>query len=405
MGTSCECDFAPVTGPFTLDPAWTFLNHGSFGACPRPVQETQNCLRQRMEHQPVRFLDHDLEGLLDAARETLAAFLHADPLGLVFVPNATTGVNAVLRSLDLGPGDALLVTDHAYNACRNALDDVARRARARVSVAAIPFPLTDPEEVLEAVRAAIVPGTRVALIDHVTSPTGLVLPVAGIVAELQGRGIDVLVDGAHAPGMVQMDLDRLGAAWYTGNCHKWICAPKGAAFLWVRADHRDRVRPTVISHGANSGRTDRSRLLLEFGWTGTGDPTPFLCVPAALDAMAATLAGGWPTLMRRNRALALCARDVLCGVLGVPPPCPDSMIGSLAAVPLPDRPVAVVPRPPHLPDPLQEALEEQTRIEVPIMSWPAPPGRLVRVSAQVYNHPAQYRFLAERLRALLAEGI
>jgi isopenicillin-N epimerase len=396
--------FPVLTDPFTLDPSWTFLNHGSFGACPRAVQQAQDALRARMERQPVQFLANDYEGLMDAARDALAAFLGADPEGLVFVSNATTGVNAVLQSIDLGPGDDVLVTDHAYNACRNALDRVARKAGARVCVAAVPFPLSDPAAVVQAIGAAVTPRTRIALIDHVTSPTGLVLPIAAIVADLQGRGVDVLVDGAHAPGMVPLDLDRLGAAYYTGNCHKWLCAPKGAAFLWVRGDRREGIRPVVTSHGANSTRTDRSLFRLAFDWTGTADPTPFLSVPAAITFLGGLLPGGWPALMDRNRALALHARDILCQALDVPPPCPDGMIGSLAAVPLPDRAVDFVPRPPLLLDPLQEALQDRARIEVPVMSWPRAPRRLVRVSAAVYNHPGQYRALAGHLRAFLADA-
>ncbi len=398
-------DLRSVPGPFLLDPAWDYLNHGSFGACPGPVLEVQASLRRRLERQPVRFLDNDYEGMLDEARRALAAFVGADPEGLAFVPNATTAVNAVLRSLSPRPGQALLVTDHAYGACRNALEDVAARTGARVIVARIPFPLSDPREVVEALLEAATPDTRLALVDHVTSPTGLVLPIADIVKELQARDIDVLVDGAHAPGMVPLDLRSLGAACYTGNCHKWLCSPKGAGFLWVRPDRRDAVRPVVVSHGATSRRTDRSRFLMEFDWVGTGDPTAWLSVPAAIDFLGSLFPGGWPALMERNRTLAIRARDLLCAALGVSAPAPDSMIGSLASVPLPDRPAGRKGRPPLGLDPLQEALQERARIEVPVMAWPHPPRRLLRVSAQIYNHPTQYRRLADVLTGFLAEGL
>jgi isopenicillin-N epimerase len=364
------------------------------------VLDVQQRLRERLERQPVRFLARELEGLLDETRAELAAFLDVDAAELVFVANATTGVNTVLRSLDLAPGDELVVTDHAYLACRNALDFVASAAGARVVVARIPFPIAAAAQATEAVARAVTDRTRLALIDHVTSPTGLVLPLDEIVRVLTGRGVEVLVDGAHAPGMVDLDVDALGADYYTGNCHKWLCAPKGAAFLWVRREHHERVRPLVISHGASFRRPGRSRLHQEFDWTGTDDPTAVLSVPAALRFMGELWPGGWSELRARNRELALLARRLLCDALGIPAPSPDAMIGSLAAVPLPpgsDEP----PRSPLYTDPLQDTLMERWRIEVPIIPWPAPPQRLLRVAAQAYNGLDQYRTLARALAELL----
>jgi len=382
-----------------LDPRTAFLNHGSFGACPRPVLEHQQRLRERMERQPVQFFLRDLEGLLDAARTDLASFLGAQARDLAWVPNATTGVNAVLRSLDLLPDDELLVSDHAYNACRNALDYVAGAAAARVVVARIPFPLDSAERVVDAVLDRATPRTRLALLDHVTSQTGLVLPIARLVQELALRGIDTLVDGAHAPGMLPLDLSEIGAAYYAGNCHKWLCAPKGAAFLHVRRDLQETVRPAVISHGANTTRSDRSRFLIEFDWVGTGDPTACLSVPRAIEFMGALLPGGWSDLRAHNRSMTLRGRDELCEALGLDPPCVDEMIGSLAAVPLPPG-SGEAPASPLYSDPLQSTLLERFGIEVPVIPWPAPPRRLVRISAQIYNRPEQYAALAAALGEL-----
>jgi isopenicillin-N epimerase len=250
--------------------------------------------------------------------------------------------------------------------------------------------------VLETVTAR----TRLALLDHVTSPTGMVLPIAELVRALAAAGVDTLVDGAHAPGMVAVDLDALGAAYYTGNAHKWLCAPKGAAFLVVRADRRDRVRPLTISHGANTRRPGRSRLHDEFDWTGTADPSPFLSVPAAIRSIGSLVPGGWPEVRARNRELALTARETLSAALGLEAPCPDSMIGSLAALPLPGGD----PRGPATAlsgDRLQDVLLERYGIEVPIVSWPGPPHRLVRISAQLYNRAEDYERLADALRATL----
>ena len=380
-----------------------FLNHGSFGACPAEVLRHQAALRAEMEAEPVRFLSRELDDRLDAARQALAAFVGADPGDLAFVVNATSGVNAVLRSLAFRPGDELLTTDHAYNACKNTLDFVAGRAGARVVVARVPFPIASPAEVVDAVMARVTPRTRLALLDHVTSPTALVLPIERLIADLAGRGVEVMVDGAHAPGMVPLDLRTLGAAYYSGNCHKWLCAPKGSAFLWVRRDRRADVRPLTISHGANATRTDRSRFHLEFDWTGTSDPTAWLTVPTAIDYLGSLLPGGWPALMARNRALALEARRLLCGAAGTPPPCPDEMVGSLAAISLPDGPPADIGW--RRPDPLQRRLFDGWGIEVPVMSWPAAPRRLLRISAQLYNRRDHYARLAEALaKELAAEG-
>jgi isopenicillin-N epimerase len=384
-----------------LDSSTIFLNHGSFGACPTEVLTHQAALRAEMEANPVRFLSREIDSRLASAREALAAFVGAEADDLAFVTNATSGVNAVLRSLDFAAGDELLTTDHAYSACKNTLDFVARRAGASVVVATLPFPVASPGDVVAAVMAKVTGRTRLALIDHITSATALVLPLERLIAELGGRGVDVLVDGAHAPGMVALEVRALGAAYYAGNCHKWLCAPKGAAFLWVRPDRQERIHPLTISHGAGVTRPGPSRFRLEFDWTGTDDPTPWLTVPRAIDYLGSLLPGGWPALRARNRALALQARRLLCEVTGTAPPCPDEMIGSIASVPLPDGVTSGIGW--RRPDPLQARLYDRWGIEVPVMSWPAPPRRLIRISAQLYNDGAHYARLAEALRKELAD--
>jgi isopenicillin-N epimerase len=319
----------------------------------------------------------------------------ADPGDLVFVANATTGVNTVLRSLPLGKADELIVTDHAYNACRNALDHCAERTGARVAVVRIPFPLRDPEEIVGAVLGLVTPRTRMALIDHISSPTAMIFPVQRLVRELSARGVDTLIDGAHAPGQIPLDLRALGATYYTANFHKWCCAPKGAGMLYVRRDRQKMIRPLVISHGANSERTDRARFLLEFDWTGTVDMSAFLSIPYALRYLDGLVPGGFSALMPMNHALALEARRILSDRLGIDVPCPENMVGSMAALPLPDASSGD-------PESLHTALQNDWRIEVPVFPWPAAPKRLVRVSAQIYNHRAQYERLAEALTSELA---
>jgi len=384
-----------------LDPTVTFLNHGSFGACPIPVMKAQSALRLQLEREPVRFFLERAPALALRSRQELGRFLGADPDDLAFLPNATTAVNAVMRSLRFEAGDQILATNHGYRACLNAIRYAGNREGAELSLVSVPFPLSGPEQVVEPVLAAVTPRTRLAVLDHVTSPTGILFPIETLVSELQARGVDVLVDGAHALGMLPLDLDRLGAAYYTANAHKWLCAPKGAAFLHVRRDRQDRIRPLVVSHGASSPRTDLSRFRLEFDWMGTDDPTPSLCLPECLSFLATLAPDGIPGLMRRNRGLAQEARRIVADALQVPLPCPDLMLGSLATLPLPDA--ASVPRAGYLAiDPLQQSLWNRHRIEVPIMIWPEGARRWVRLSAQAYNTRQQYTKLGEALRELLA---
>jgi isopenicillin-N epimerase len=377
-----------------LDPAVTFLNHGSFGACPNAVLERQRSLRQQLEQQPLRFMVKELEPLLDQSRTALADFVGAEADDLVFVPNATTGINTVLRSLSFQPGDELLTTNQEYNASRNALNFVAERSGATVAVADIPFPIDSPAQVVEAVLSKVSPQTKLVLLDHVVSQTSLVLPIQALARRLSAQGIELLVDGAHAPGMMPLNLAELGATYYTGNCHKWLCAPKGAAFLYVKRDRQAAIRPLTISHGANSPRTDRSRFHLEFDWTGTADPTAYLCVAEALRFMGSILPGGWTELMAQNRNLAIAAQTTLCQSLNITPPCPAEMVGSMATIPLPDGAW----------EPLYEALGDRFNIEVPIIPWHPPGKRLIRISAQIYNHLAEYKYLAAALLTLLKES-
>ncbi|MDZ7994966.1 MAG: aminotransferase class V-fold PLP-dependent enzyme [Nostoc sp. EfeVER01] len=379
---------------WSLDSAVTFLNHGSFGACPKQVLEFQQRLRSHLEHEPLRFFGREWEPLLDDARSKLAAFVGADVQDLVFVPNATTGVNSVLRSLTFSPEDEILTTNHEYNACRNALDFIASRTGARVVVAKIPFPIDSPQQVIAAVIERVSPKTRLALLDHVTSQTGLIFPMQELAKELQQRGVDTLIDGAHAPGMISLDLREIDATYYTGNCHKWLCAPKGAAFLYVRRDKQSEIRPLTISHGTNSPRIDKSRFQLEFDWTGTDDPTAYMCVPEAIAFMGSLLPGGWKELRQQNHQLVLQGRQLLCEALEVQPPCPEEMIGSMAVVPMPtileNRDFMSV----------HDELFDKFGIQVQVMPWQEKPRLLVRISAQIYNTLEQYEYLAKVLKGL-----
>lgn len=415
---------SPFARHWALDPNVTFLNHGSFGACPRRVLSVQDGFRREMESEPVRFMVERLEPLLDESRAALAAFLGGRAEDYVFVPNATAAVNAVVRSMDLSPGDELLTVSHAYNACVNVLRYVGERTGAKVVAAEVERFPESAEAFVEAFMRHANERTRLVMVCHVTSPTAIVLPVERIVSLMRERfpRADVLVDGAHGPGMLGVDIERIGAAYYTANCHKWLCSPKGSAFLHVRKDRQAMVRPHVISHGANSGRKDRSRYLLEFDWTGTGDPTAVLCIPAAIRAMAeiwwegdsggtdvgpggppsvarGDVASAWSAIRARNRALALEGRRIVAASVGAELRVPDEMIGSIATIPLPDG-VGTPPEPvaSSYPDLLQRRLVERHRVQVPVSIFPKWPGRSIRVSAQLYNDRVDYERLAAALR-------
>ena len=378
---------------WSLDPQVTYLNHGSYGACPTAVLKLQAQLREELEREPVDFLSRRLPGRLQEARVALSNFVGANPADMAFVVNATTGVNAVLRSLTFAPGDELLTTSHVYAACHKTLRYIAHRVGARIVIATLPFPIVDDEQIVAAVHAAVTGRTKLALIDHITSPTALILPIARLVRELDDRGVDTLVDGAHVPGMIPLALDEIGAAYYTGNCHKWLCAPKGAAFLHVRRDRQEDLHPTVISHGYSSG------FHAEFDWTGTAEPSAWLCVPEAIRFMGALLPGGWPALMTHNRATAIACRKVVEETIGAKSAAPEHMLGSMATVLLPKGAKGSVA------DPFDRDRVTTWVRERGIESWfhdePAP---LLRISAQIYNDTEQYRRLSVLLKEVLHGG-
>ncbi|MCS7470819.1 aminotransferase class V-fold PLP-dependent enzyme [Stieleria sp. ICT_E10.1] len=388
----------PFRTHWRLNPDVDFLNHGSFGATPIVVMEAQRAWMERLERDPIEFLgpERALLPKLDRVRDYIGRLVGADPADLAFVRNATEGVNAVLRSFPFSPGDEVVITNHGYNACNNAARYAAERCGAVVSVAELPFPIESNAQVIEAIDAMLTSKTRLLLIDHVTSPTGLVLPVKGLIELARRRGVRVMVDGAHAPGMVPVDLSDLDPDYYTGNHHKWLCGPKTSGFLYVRREWQHEVRPTTISHGANSPALGRTPFLAEFNWVGTYDPTPILSMPAAVEFLSVLKEGGFTQLMRDNHALVLAGRHALLDALGCDLPAPAEMLGSLASVPLSAERVGdgdAVKR-------LQHRIYHEHAIEVPIFLLN---GTLpcLRISAQAYNSLDQYERLADALRVCL----
>ncbi|MGB8360694.1 MAG: aminotransferase class V-fold PLP-dependent enzyme [Acidimicrobiia bacterium] len=370
------------------------LNHGSFGAVPLEVQQAQSMWRARWEENPTKFVMSEMGPAVQVARDSLAEFLGAESEALAPVRNASQGVAAVVRSIEplLGAGDEIVTTSQDYNAVRQTLEYAATRTGAKVRVVDVPFPLESPNVVTNAVLGSVGERCRLVVLDHITSPTGLIYPVERIVAELEPE-VPVLVDGAHGPGQVPLRLDALGASWYTGNLHKWFCAPKGSAFLHTRTDRREMTVPTVISHGWNTPPGDRSRYLGLFDWTGTDDVTGWLVIPDVIRIVGGIDPGGWPALMKRNHEMVMGARDDICAALGIVAPAPDEMIGSMCAIPLPDH---EGDDPGGIDSPLGRHLLEEG-FETVVSIWPRWPHQLLRISAHAYNTPDEYRELAMRL--------
>ena len=360
-----------------LDPDFLTLNHGSFGATPRAVRAAQDEWRRRLEAQPTRFFRAVYPDAIRAAAAALAAFLGAEAQDFAFVENATTGCNAVLRSLRFAPGDEILVLQHVYGAVRNTVRHVCERSGAVMVEAPLPFPRPLQDDITAAVGAALTPRTKIAVLDHITSASALVLPIADMIAACHAKGVPVLVDGAHAPGHVDLDLAALDADWYTGNCHKWLNAAKGCAFLWARRDRQPGLHPTTISHGYGQGFT------AEFDWTGTYDPSAYLSVTAALDFHARL---GGPRLRARNAALAFEGANLVAARLGTETAGGNAPSGAMALI--------------RLPGPAEDAPATRARLLEQGTDTPVHPlagAQWLRVSAQAYNDLADF----ERLAALV----
>lgn len=371
-----------------LEPGMRYLNHGAFGATPVAVQEAQDRWRARMEAHPARFFGQELPGALRTAATALAGFVGTAPERLAFVENATSGMNAVLRSLDLGPDDEILCTDHVYRAVRHTLDFVAGRSGVRIVQVSAGMPVAGPAAVVDAVAAALGPRTRLVAIDHVASASAVIMPVAEIAALCRARGVPVLVDGAHAPGLLDLDVDALGVDWYTGNCHKWLCAPKGAGFLAVAPGEgggaRPPLRPLVVSHNFGQG------FPLEFDKVGTRDATAWLAVP---DAIAFHERLGGAALRRRNAALARTVGGRLAAALGTGLGAPEEMFAAMVTVRLPETGVAPSW---ETAAPIRERLWALGRVEAPVM--PLGGAFWLRLSVQAYNDAADYDGLDDLVR-------
>jgi len=375
---------------FLLDPGVIFLNHGSFGSCPRPVFEAYQHWQRKLERQPVEFLGRHSKTLMEEARSALAEYLNCNADEVVYFPNPTTAINMVVRGLELESGDEVLTTDHEYGAMDRTWRYICKRLNARYVQQSIPLPITSTEAVVDAFWAGVTEHTRVIFISHITSPTALRFPVQAICRRAREANLISIVDGAHAPGQIPLDLTELDADLYTGACHKWLCAPKGSAFLYARRDIQDLLKPLVISWGWEAEKPGDSRFIDHHEWQGTRDPAAFLSVPAAIKYQRAH---DWASIRQDSHQLACRTRERINTLTGLAPICPDTTdwFVQMFAARLPEVDVET----------LQKRLYDDYEIEVMVKRWNGTP--LIRVSFQAYNQNEDADVLMHALSSLLSK--
>lgn len=387
-----------------LRPEVAYLNHGSFGACPKIILDKQLEYRNMLEEEPVQFMVCELPDLLWRTQKILGEFVRAAPEDIVLVQNATEGINAVVQSIEFLPDDQILYFDQIYGACKNTIAYVAKRQGAICRSIPLPLPITDANDVVNAICSAWNENVKLLLLDHICSPSGWVLPIKEIVAFFEERGTMVLVDGAHALGQIPLDLRSLGASFYVANAHKWLCAPKGSAFLYVREDLQSQIRPTSISHGATWLQENYprrySRFQMEFSWTGTSDPTAHLCVPDCIDFMSQLHVDGITGIQGENTNRARAYRKYLVEQLGGSVLAPDGFVGHMGSFLL-EKDKVVVPTGVQIPigerlHPLWKYLYDEHQIEVVIFEMQE--YFVIRYSVQAYVSDEDIERLCQALQ-------
>jgi isopenicillin-N epimerase len=383
-----------------LDKNIVFLNHGSFGACPIPILDEQTKFRKKLESEPIRYFLRDYEEDFLRAQTALAGFTGCSPSDLVFVQNATQGVNTVLKSLGLKKGDEILFTNQIYPACRNTIISLYHTRGISYREVKINLPVYSDDEIVNKIIESINENTRFALIDHVSSLPGMVFPVRKITEILQKRGVEVLIDGAHAPGMIPLNISDINPDYYTGNCHKWLCTPKGSAFLYVRNNRQEKIHPLVTSRINTENGNYKSDFQLEFSWQGTTDPSAVLTIPFAIEFLNSLVPDGIEGLMKRNSKMVFSAAEMICSEFEIPMPYPEEMSGSIYGIPF-FKDDIIFESPVNQRSRLQDILFFEYNIEVMVTYWEKAPERLLRISVQAYNTPEQYEYLLSSLIKIL----
>jgi isopenicillin-N epimerase len=377
---------------FLLDPNVVFLNHGSFGATPKPVFENYQYWQLRLEQQPVLFLGREYDRLLYDSRCELGKYLNVDPQDLIYIPNATHGVNIIARSLNLGEGDEILTTDHEYGACDYTWEFVCGKVGAKYIHQSIPLPIQTYDGIVEQFWQGVTTRTKVIYLSHITSPTALRLPVEEICSRAKEMGILVVIDAAHSPGQIPVDLQTLGADIVFGNCHKWMLSAKGAAFLYVRRELQHMIDPLVVSWGYNPTQetTTGSRFIDILQWTGTKDPAAALTIPSAIRFMQEN---HWDEVRKISHNLLKMGIEKICALTNMPPlyPLESDCYGQMAIAPLPLSNLAA----------LKSRLYDEYRVEVPLIQWQN--KQFIRISVQGYNNQEDIEKLLEALKVLLPQ--
>lgn len=402
--------FGPAPSPaaaravWPIDPRVRMLNHGSYGIVPAYIRARQAEMQARMNADPIRWFKVDQERLADRAREALAAFLNARFESLTFVPNATFGVATILHSIPWAAGDEVVVTAHEYQATLNELSRLARRTGLVVRTAPVPIPVSGPESIVDSVLGQVGPRTRLIVVSHITSASGFIMPVEAIIREARSRGIPVLIDGAHAPGQIPVDLTALAPTYYTASLHKWLCTPKGSGFIYTDPAVRGSLQPLALSCRVHHIRPDRPSYFCDFDYTGTGDTTPNLVIPDAIEHLGHQLPGGWNELMAHNHREVIAGASVIAARCGLTPAAPRAMRASMVSMVLPPNPRP--DRPTHFGDALWDRLLDAHGIQVPVWNFEPARTRVIRVSAHLHTTPDDFEALAVALaQELHAEAV